>query len=235
MPDQAPISITYFSDLLCIWAYAAQARLDEVRRRFAARVSVSARFCPIFGDTARRIGEGWRERGGYDGFNAHLREVAGHFDHIAVHPRVWLDARPVSSAGAHLYVKAAQLAEARLGLASEADGGVAQPPSERLAWALRLAFFRDCKDLARREVQDQAARALGLPLEAIEGEIASGRAYAGLCADLEARDALRIEGSPTFVLNDGRQKLYGNVGYRVIEANIQELLRAPEAGQASWC
>jgi hypothetical protein len=36
-------------------------------------------------------------------------------------------------------------------------------------------------------------------------------------------------------LNDGRQKLYGNVGFRIIEANIQELLRAPVGDQASWC
>ena len=46
---------------------------------------------------------------------------------------------------------------------------------------------------------------------------------------------MHIHGSPSFVLNDGRQTLYGNVGYRVLEANIQELLRAPSADQASWC
>ncbi len=44
-----------------------------------------------------------------------------------------------------------------------------------------------------------------------------------------------IQGSPTFVLNEGRQKLYGNVGYRIIDANIQEMLREPRTDQASWC
>ena len=48
-------------------------------------------------------------------------------------------------------------------------------------------------------------------------------------------DKMRIEGSPSFVLNDGRQKLYGNIGFRLIEANIQELLRAPHTEEASWC
>jgi hypothetical protein len=43
-----------------------------------------------------------------------------------------------------------------------------------------------------------------------------------------------VDVSPTFVFNDGRQRLNGNVGYRVIEANVRELLRAPEAGR-SWC
>ena len=53
--------------------------------------------------------------------------------------------------------------------------------------------------------------------------------------DYQDADKMRIEGSPSFVLNEGRQKLYGDVGFRIIEANIQELLRAPAGDQASWC
>lgn len=59
--------------------------------------------------------------------------------------------------------------------------------------------------------------------------------YASLSADYQDADKARIEGSPTFILNEGRQKLYGNVGFRVIEANIRELLRDPGSDQASWC
>ena len=44
----------------------------------------------------------------------------------------------------------------------------------------------------------------------------------------------RIDGSPTYLLNQGRQKLYGNVGYKIIEANVEEVLRRP-AEAASWC
>jgi predicted DsbA family dithiol-disulfide isomerase len=45
-----------------------------------------------------------------------------------------------------------------------------------------------------------------------------------------------VQGSPTYVFNDGRQLLYGNVGYRIIEANVRELLSAPPAeGAPSWC
>lgn len=34
--------------------------------------------------------------------------------------------------------------------------------------------------------------------------------------------------------NEGRQTLSRNVGYRVLEANIRELIERP-AGQQSWC
>jgi hypothetical protein len=62
----------------------------------------------------------------------------------------------------------------------------------------------------------------------------SGEAMAAMCGDLELRDEYRIAGSPTYVLNEGRQKLYGNVGYKIISANIREILDNP-SNQASWC
>ena len=65
--------------------------------------------------------------------------------------------------------------------------------------------------------------------------IADGRAHALLDSDYKDAESLGVKGSPTMILNEGRQKLYGNIGYRIIEANIQELLRDPDPDQASWC
>ena len=228
MEEAAKVGIIYFSDLLCIWAYAAQARVDEVKARFGGDVAFDYRFCRIFGDTAERIGEGWKAKGGYAGFNAHIRDVANRFDHIEVDPEIWLTVRPASSASAHLFLKAVALADAET--TAPAESAV-----ERAAWALRLAFFRDGRDIATRAVQSDVARELGLPADAIQQSIDSGGAHAALCGDMALEQKLSIEGSPTFVLNEGRQKLYGNVGYRVIEANLQELLRAPNLSEASWC
>ena len=36
-------------------------------------------------------------------------------------------------------------------------------------------------------------------------------------------------------MNEGRQKLFGNVGYKLIEANVQEVLEGKNVGEASWC
>lgn len=222
-----PVPIVYFSDVLCVWAYIAQLRIDAVRSAFGDQVVFEHRVCSVFGDTARKIPAAWGETGGYEAFNAHLRQSAAAFPEVELNPAVWLTVRPASSWGAHLFLKAVQL--------DEATGGGPPGAGEQVVRALRRAFFVEARDIARREVQDAVASELGLDLGRIGAAIADGRAFAALASDHQDAEAMRIQGSPSFVLNDGRQKLYGNVGFRILEANIQELLRAPTPTQASWC
>lgn len=227
------VQISYFSDILCIWAYAAQARIDAVKEKFGDAVRLEYRFCSVFGDTARKITSTWKDKGDYAGFNAHLRTVARQYPHIEVHPEIWLKSRAPTSTSAHLFMTAVQQWEHDLG--AERQSGLATSIFDKVLWAFRSGFFRDCCDIARWDVQCELAKALGVDLHAIEQRIRDGTAFAKLAADYQDVDKMRIEGSPSFVLNDGRQKLYGDVGFRIIEANIQELLRAPDGNQASWC
>jgi predicted DsbA family dithiol-disulfide isomerase len=222
-----PVQIIHYSDLLCVWAYAGEARLAEIRSQFGDDVEIVHRFFSVFGDCATKIGRGWQSRGGYEAFAAHVQEVAVRFAPLVVHSDLWLGTRPVSSDSAHLFVKASQLLEER--------GEIETGTSEALASSLRRAFFCDCKDIGRWEVQAEVAHTLAIPLSSLEAEVASGAAHAALARDAGGRDQWGVRGSPTLVLNEGRQLLYGNVGYRVIEANVQELLREPAAGEASWC
>lgn len=221
--DMNVVELTHFSDLLCVWAYIAQARMAAVKEKFGDSVRIRQRFCSVFGDTAEKIRLSWKEKGGYEGFNLHLRHVAERFPHITVHPDIWLKTRPASSASPHLFLKAVQL--------WDRDSKI----FDQVVWALRSAFFRDCRDISRWDVQCEIAEGLGANIGAIEELIHSGGAFASLAADYQDADKMRIEGSPSLVLNDGRQKLYGNVGFRLIEANIQELFREPRADDASWC
>jgi len=226
------VEISYFSDVLCVWAYASQARIDAVKEKFGDSVRIEHRFCSVFGDTARKITTTWKDRGGYEGFNSHLRQVVEMFPNIEVHPEIWLKTRPLTSASAHLFMKAVQQWE------HESGGiGSRSAPSmfDQVMWKFRCAFFRDCRDICRWDIQCEVAKALGVDIGAIEEHIHSGIAFARLAADYQDADKMRIEGSPSFVLNEGRQKLYGNVGFRLMEANIQELLRAPRTDEASWC
>ena len=222
-----PVPIVYFSDLLCIWAYIAQFRVNELKAVFGDQIRIEPRFCSVFGDTARKIPAAWKDKGGYQGFNAHLRHVAEQFPEIPVSPELWLSVRPASSMSPHLFVCAVRL--------HEQNGGCSAGAADNVAWALRRAFFETAADIASLDVQRAIAEQVGLDLAVVEAHLRDGRAHAALASDYQDAEAAQVHGSPSFVLNEGRQTLYGNVGYRVLEANIQELLRTPPADSASWC
>ncbi len=215
------ISLTYYSDALCVWAYIAQARVDEISAKFPQQVKIQHRFCSIFGDTASKIEIGWQERGGYAGFGEHVLQSVKAFPHVSVNPNIWKTCRPASSAPAHLMLKAVQQVENSM--------------CESALNAIRAAFFQDCRDIAQWPVLQDIVEQTGISVKKVQSLVDSGVAHAALEADIREQHALMVQGSPSFILNEGRQKLYGNVGYSVIEANIKELLRSPDSGSASWC
>ncbi len=160
MSPESALSISYFSDILCVWAYFAQIKLDQIRRDFGSQVKLlelAGEICP-----------------------QSLPEHAGN-------TRV-----------------------------------------EELIWRLRTAFFRDARDVCSTALQAEIAGELELPVGRLRSEMENGRAFAALFADAELQKQHLIQGSPTFLLNEGRQKLYGNVGYRIIRANLEELLEGSE-------
>jgi predicted DsbA family dithiol-disulfide isomerase len=221
------LPIVYFSDVLCVWAFFAELRLAEVRRAFGEQVEFEYRFCPVFGDVPGKIDSVWRDRGGYDGFGDHVQHAAQAFPEVALHPNLWRNVRPASSASPHLFLKAVQLAET--------EGKCAEGTFECALVLMREAFFIRGFDIARREVQRGVGAEAGADGAHVLGYLEDGRAHAALSADYKHAETLGVKGSPTMILNEGRQKLFGNVGYRIIEANIQELLRDPNPDRASWC
>lgn len=220
------ISLDYFTDVLCIWAYVAQIRLDELKQEFGTQIEVNEHFITLFGNTDKRIAIGWKEKGGFDGFHQHVMHVAAQFPHLKINPNVWKSCRPTSSANSHLFLKATQL------LVTE--NKVSHDDFQKIIWHIRSAFFQDAKDISDIKILRELAQEISLPVGLIQEKIDNGLAIAALCSDMEMREQYKLEGSPTYLLDNGRQKLYGNVGYRILEANVQELLEKPE-GIASWC
>ncbi|BAY65617.1 DSBA oxidoreductase [Calothrix brevissima NIES-22] len=222
------IRIFYFSDILCVWAYIAQIRLDELKTTFEDKIAIAQHFVPVFGVAREKLENRWRDRGGLQGYSNHVQEVAKKFDHIIVHPDIWTHVTPFSSTSCHLFLHAIQLLEAK-GLVEQN-----QQVFEKATRAFREAFFTQLADVSDRKVQFQIAEELRLPIAAIQAQIDSGEAYAELSKDFELVKEHTVTVSPTLIFNEGRQKLNGNVGYRVIEANIRELLHNPP-GEQSWC
>lgn len=226
------VKVTYYSDVLCIWAYVAQARVDAIKEAFGRDVAVDYRFVAVFGDARTKIATAWRDRGGAEGYNKHVMGIARRFPHVKVDPRVWIDQQPASSASPHLFLAALR------GLEPAASNAVASGAPSRLEsvmWAFRRGFFEEGRDIGRWNVQAELAKPFGVDIEAVSEAVHNGTAFATLSADYAEAEKLKLEGSPTFVLNEGRQKLFGNVGFRIIEANIREIMREPSVDQASWC
>ncbi|OLP15518.1 disulfide bond formation protein DsbA [Leptolyngbya sp. 'hensonii'] len=223
-----PIRIFYFSDVLCIWAYIAQVRLDELNTTFQDKIAIEQHFVSVFGTAREKLENRWRDRGGLQGYRDHVQEVVKKFNHITVHPEIWTQVTPVSSTSCHLFLHAIRLLEVK-GLVERS-----QPVFEKTIWAFREAFFTQLADISDRKVQFEIAENLGLPIADIQAQIDSGEAYAQLSKDFDLVKEHTVTVSPTLIFNEGRQRLNGNVGYRVMEANIRELLHNP-AGEQSWC
>ena len=229
------IRIHYFTDVLCVWAYLAQVRLDELIKNNSADIEISYHFMPIFGNTEHRIGEGWKDKGGYAAFGQHTHKVCAAYPYLNLHKDVWQVNTPKTSSTSHLFIKAVQCLIDDGVINNEADTNLEHRTLfEEFVWQVRLAFFQDAKDIGNMQVLMDIARAMQLPVVEIQRVLDDGSALAALFRDIELRDEFRVEGSPTYILNEGRQKLYGNVGYRIIEANLHEILKQPKV-EASWC
>lgn len=223
-----PIRIFYFSDVLCIWAYIAQIRLEELQTTFEDKISIQYHFVPVFGNAREKLEKGWRDRGGLPAYSQHVQDVTKKFSHVTLHPDIWTKVVPASSTACHLFLHAIQILERK---------EILQPSEglfEKAVWAFREAFFVRLADVGDRKTQLEIAEELALPIAAIQAQIDSGEAYAQLSKDYELVKEHTVTVSPTLIFNEGRQRLNGNVGYRVIEANIRELLHNPPEEQ-SWC
>lgn len=215
------IHIDYYTDVLCVWAWIAQARLEEVERQWGSQVSVRHRYVDVFGDAHGKISRQWGERGGFEGFAEHVLASAARFEHCRVNPDIWARVCPRSSLQAHLVLKAVETIHG-------------QPTVADLALRIRNAFFGEALDISDLEQLLALAQDISVDVDALRRALRDGSAAAALSADLRQAAEQGIKGSPTWVLNEGRQLLYGNVGYRILAANIEELLRHPGT-EASWC
>jgi len=219
--DSTKAIIDYYTDMLCVWAWIAQPRLEELASEWQEQVVIRYRYVDVFGDAHHKIPQKWGEENGFERFADHVQQAGADHIHTNLHSGLWRDLRPRSSTPAHLVLKATSLVA----------GTTAE---ETLALELRRAFFCEAKDISDMDVLLDIASTAAIDRDELQRVLRNGEALAGISADAKDAQALGVRGSPTWVLNDGRQQLYGNVGYRILHANVEELIRQPQ-GEASWC
>jgi len=235
MSESTPVRIRYFTDVLCVWAYLAQIRLDELIKNYSSEIEINYNFMPVFGHTQNRIGNAWKDKGGFEGLSKHTHKICEAYPHIVLHQDIWAKNTPKTSTTSHLFIKAVQCLVENGTINNERREDAGQKTIlEDFIWEVRLAFFRDLRDISQMSELFDIAKSMNLPTDKIQELLDDGSALAELSRDIELKDEFNVEGSPTYILNEGRQKLYGNVGYRIIEANLVEILKKP-AMEASWC
>ena len=218
---KSPLIIDYYTDILCVWAWIAQRRIDELNQQLGGKIEFQYYYVDVFGDVANKMQKQWQHRDGYDGFAEHVQKSASGFEDIPISSKLWTEVKPATSANAHLMLKAVELA-------------CDKNKSTEMALKLRKAFFLDAVDIGDLNTLYGLVESAGLDRGAVASCIENGTAMAALMQDYQRAKEQNIKGSPSYVMDGGRQTLYGNVGYRVLLANIEELLKKP-AAEASWC
>jgi predicted DsbA family dithiol-disulfide isomerase len=218
---QGPLIIKYYTDILCVWAWISQQRILELEKNWGDKVQLCPHYIDLFGDTATRIGKAWQDKGGFEGFGQHVIHSAAPYEHAQVNPEIWKSVRPASSLPAHLILKATELAYS---------------PQKALGFAavVRQNFFVEAQDIGTTTTLLAIAKEHGLDTHQLTNLIENGTAAAALARDYQAAQKAGLKGSPSWVMNEGRQILYGNVGYRILDANVREVIDRPDH-QASWC
>lgn len=220
MPER--VSFTYWSDPLCIWAYVSQDRLDRILALFTDHLDVTYRVVPVFGSVPWRFTEGpWASEGVHGRAEA-TRKVACRFGHDEVTGQCWVRSTPSSSWAPGAAIKAVCDMEAK-GVVGPGCGAIYQH-------AIRRRFFVDEVNVALRANQLALAEDLGLPRGPIEQRLDDGSALAALWEDHREREEQRIQGSPTYVLDGGRARFYGNFTFDALRATFEALLSAGDPG-----
>lgn len=220
------IQITHYSDVLCVWAYVSQIRINELIDNFGENVDFEYLFFSVFGNAVGKIDNAWENKGGRKAYSQHVQKIVSEFGHLDVHADVWVKDAPSSSLPCHLYLCAARIAEA--------NGSLEAGTFNQLAWQMRKSFFSEARDISNTAIIKEIIEEQGLLLSEFESSIANGKAYAVLSEHMQSALDKHVRSSPTLTFNEDRQRLTGNVGYRILEANVRELLERPE-DQQTWC
>ncbi len=216
-----PLIIDYYSDVLCVWAWIAQRRNDELHHKLGDSIQFRYHYIDVFGNAKEKIPNQWRDKGGYQGFARHVIDSGAAYLDTPIHSQVWQKVKPASSASCHLFLKATAIA-------------LGEQASSELALTCRQAFFNTCLDISQMSTLFQLAEQAGFATSKIQVALDDGTAMAALMKDYQNAKTLALKGSPSYIIDNGRQVLYGNVGYRVLQANIEEHLKSPTE-EASWC
>lgn len=223
MPTNSPtLAFEYWSDPLCIWAYVAQVKLDRLLNTHGPSLTVRYHIVPVFGSMPWRFSAGSWAAAGPEGRREATERIARDQGFKGVTGETWTSDAPASSWAPGMAIKAV--------LSMEDDEQAPAGSGALYQRALRAEFFEKNRNTARRKVQLDVATSLNLNIALLEQRLDDGTALAALWEDEHHRTEQRIQGSPTYLFDGGRARLYGNFDESVLQATVLTLLQGIKAG-----
>ncbi|MCO4774138.1 MAG: hypothetical protein KDA24_29170 [Deltaproteobacteria bacterium] len=217
------IKTDFYTDPMCIWALVAEPKVALLKDEFGDALQLEHHVLPLFGSIEERLATGSWAKGGIPGRVAATARVAAAAGVEGVSGKGW-EHSPSSSWGPSMTALAVRHLE---------DAGTLPAGSTgRTLYAMRQAFFVEDRDITLRSEQQAVLARCDLPVHEVFALVDDGRAMARLSEARDRRDGLRLDGSPTWVFDGGRAKLYGNVDMRVLRATVQALVDGDAPGRS---
>ncbi len=87
--QQANVVVDYYTDVLCVWAWIAQPRLDKLCSEWREQVTVRYRYVDVFGDAHTKVRGKWGQQDGFDKFAEHVQQAGAELAGRDLHPFVF--------------------------------------------------------------------------------------------------------------------------------------------------
>ncbi|MFD2177552.1 DsbA family oxidoreductase [Veronia pacifica] len=206
------VRIDFYSDILCIWGWVGY----HINHKLAGRwqegeVRWHYRHLELYGDVAARIRSQGTGDQAYFRYAERSEKFVSGFDGLDFHPDVWRKVRPGSSLLPHQVIKAVELE-------------YGQQTANHFADRVREAFFRDGRNIGDFNVLTDLLTEYQLSSKSLLSCITNGYALGATVAEFRQAENDKVPGSPTWMLDNDRYRLFGNVEASVIIATVDTLL-----------
>lgn len=208
-----PLTIDFYSDLLCIWGWIGQHHNQQLVHRWGKQqVQWRHRYLALYGDVFTRLKAQEKGEQAWEGYAAMSERLVDKIEGLSVNPDIWRKTRPTTSMMAHQAIKAAELCH---GIEFAND----------FSCRVRSAFFAEARDISQYSVLLELLQEHGAQHVQVVEKLQSGEALAACISEFRQAEQDKIPGSPTWVMDNNRYRLFGNVKPEIIAATIDGLLK----------